>query len=69
MTSIWSPMKVSDDCNTGANILEEENQQKKEDKTFGHEEKATDALEIPKIAESAPDKTKCDKDSSTEETV
>lgn len=64
----WTSMKASEDHITDADILKEENQPQNDEKTFGHDEKAIDALESPKVAGSAADKAGCDKDSGNEET-
>lgn len=66
VTRPWASLKVVNDSIVRADSFEEEKQSQNDDKTSNRAEKATDALESPKVANPASEKVECDKDSGAE---
>lgn len=66
VTRPWASLKVVNDRLSAADKLDEEKQTLEEEMISGHEEKAKDALESPKVSDPASDKAECDKDSGVE---
>lgn len=66
VTRPWASLKVVNGGTAGADSFEAEKQSQNDDKTSGREDKTTDALESPKVADPTSEKAECDKDSGAE---